>query len=64
LQQILDSFEDTEFWYAENIPGNFRTTVPRKDEKWWLQVRCVTGRTWTKILGDQIFFFIHKLFFN
>lgn len=50
LQEILDTFEDTEFWYAENIPGNstrspraasFRKIVPRKDEKWWLPVPCV-----------------------
>ncbi|KAJ1408627.1 PRONE domain [Sesbania bispinosa] len=38
LIEILDSFEDTEFWYAENIPGNsnrsraasFRKIVPRE----------------------------------
>ncbi|XP_057435644.1 rop guanine nucleotide exchange factor 3-like isoform X2 [Lotus japonicus] len=50
LIEILDTFEDTEFWYAENIPGNstrspraasFRKIVPRKDEKWWLPVPCV-----------------------
>ncbi|KAL2330301.1 hypothetical protein Fmac_017882 [Flemingia macrophylla] len=50
LIEILGTFEDTEFWYAENIPGNssrlrggtsFRKVVPRKDEKWWLPVPCV-----------------------
>jgi hypothetical protein len=49
LQEILDSFEDTEFWYAENISASsphlratsFRKIVPRKDEKWWLPVPCV-----------------------
>ena len=49
MQEILDTFQDTEFWYAENIPGNssrlrgasFRTKFPRKDGKWWLPVPCV-----------------------
>ncbi|KAL2958515.1 hypothetical protein AAZX31_18G213700 [Glycine max] len=49
LIEILDTFKDTEFWYAENIPGNssrlrgasFRKNVPRKDDKWWLPVPCV-----------------------
>ncbi|XP_061375207.1 rop guanine nucleotide exchange factor 2-like [Gastrolobium bilobum] len=49
LIEILDTFQDTEFWYAENIPGNstrlraasFRKIVPRKEEKWWLPVPCV-----------------------
>ena len=49
MQEILDTFQDTEFWYAENIPGNssrlrgasFRKNVPRKDDKWWLPVPCV-----------------------
>ncbi|KAK7295085.1 hypothetical protein RJT34_17988 [Clitoria ternatea] len=49
LIEILETFEDTEFWYAENIPGNssplhaasFRRIVQRKDEKWWLPVPCV-----------------------
>ncbi|KAG5040897.1 hypothetical protein JHK85_013373 [Glycine max] len=49
--EILDSFQDTEFWYAEQgtISGNstrsrggsFRRIVQRKDEKWWLPVPCV-----------------------
>ncbi|XP_045793847.1 rop guanine nucleotide exchange factor 3-like isoform X2 [Trifolium pratense] len=49
LIEILDSFEDTEFWYAENISASsprlraasFRKIVTRKDEKWWLPVPCV-----------------------
>ncbi|XP_028239610.1 rop guanine nucleotide exchange factor 2-like isoform X3 [Glycine soja] len=51
LIEILDSFQDTEFWYAEqgSISGNstrsrggsFRRIVQRKDEKWWLPVPCV-----------------------
>ncbi|KAF7844514.1 rop guanine nucleotide exchange factor 3-like [Senna tora] len=51
LIEILDSFQDTEFWYAEqgSISDNsmrsrassFRKIVQRKDEKWWLPVPCV-----------------------
>ncbi|KAE9595519.1 hypothetical protein Lal_00030619 [Lupinus albus] len=51
LLEILESFDDTEFWYAEqgSISGNstrsrggsFRKVVQRKDEKWWLPVPCV-----------------------
>ncbi|XP_027336599.1 rop guanine nucleotide exchange factor 3-like [Abrus precatorius] len=51
LIEILDSFHDTEFWYAEqgSISGNssrsragsFRRIAQRKDEKWWLPVPCV-----------------------
>ena len=48
----MDSFEDTEFWYAEQgsmssnstcsgPSGSFRRIVQRKDEKWWLPVPCV-----------------------
>lgn len=50
-QEILDSFQDTEFWYAEqgSVMGNsmrsrlgsFRKIVQRNDEKWWLPVPCV-----------------------
>ena len=50
-QEILDSFDDSEFWYAEqgSISGNsartraasFRKIAQRKDEKWWLPVPCV-----------------------
>lgn len=55
LQEILDSFEATEFWYAEKgsisnnstRAGSFRKIVQvqpqpqRKEEKWWLPVVCV-----------------------
>ncbi|KAL1328958.1 hypothetical protein HN51_046131 [Arachis hypogaea] len=52
LMEILDSFKDTEFWYAEqgSMSGNSsrsragsfrRVVVQRKDEKWWLPVPCV-----------------------
>ncbi|TXG62879.1 hypothetical protein EZV62_009873 [Acer yangbiense] len=50
LLDILDSFQDTEFWYAENgsmssnstRSGSFRKViVQRKEEKWWLPVPCV-----------------------
>ena len=49
-QEILDSFQDTEFWYAEQgsmssnstRSGSFRRViVQRKDEKWWVPVPCV-----------------------
>ncbi|WVZ17655.1 hypothetical protein V8G54_010637 [Vigna mungo] len=51
LIEILDSFHDTEFWYADqgslsgnstrSRAGSFRRIVQRKDEKWWLPVPCV-----------------------
>ncbi|XP_026409114.1 rop guanine nucleotide exchange factor 3-like isoform X3 [Papaver somniferum] len=51
LQDILDSFRDTEFWYAEQgsmskdantKSGSFRKIVSlRTEEKWWLPVPCV-----------------------
>ncbi|KHN07229.1 Rop guanine nucleotide exchange factor 2 [Glycine soja] len=51
LIEILDSFQDTKFWYAEqgtisrnstrSRGGSFRRIVQRKDEKWWLPVPCV-----------------------
>lgn len=51
LQEILDSFYDTEFWYVEqgshsgdssrSRPSSFRRIAERKDEKWWLPVPCV-----------------------
>ncbi|KAH9610273.1 hypothetical protein KSS87_022576 [Heliosperma pusillum] len=49
LLEILDSFQETEFWYAEqgNTSMNtsrttsFRKVVSRKDEKWWLPVPCI-----------------------
>ncbi|GAB4844486.1 hypothetical protein Ancab_037864 [Ancistrocladus abbreviatus] len=49
LLDILESFQETEFWYMEQ--GNrsmnasratsFRKVVQRKDEKWWLPVPCI-----------------------
>ncbi|KAK6162326.1 hypothetical protein DH2020_002167 [Rehmannia glutinosa] len=54
LLGILDSFQETEFWYAEQgsmsgnstRSGSFRRIVQpqsqRKDEKWWLPVPCVS----------------------
>ncbi|XP_073270974.1 rop guanine nucleotide exchange factor 3-like [Primulina huaijiensis] len=53
LQNTLESFRKTEFWYAEkgSMSGNsthfgsFRKSVQqqaqRKEEKWWLPVPCV-----------------------
>ncbi|XP_021767018.1 rop guanine nucleotide exchange factor 3-like [Chenopodium quinoa] len=49
LMDILDSFEEKEFWYAEqgNASMNssratsFRKVVARKDEKWWLPIPCI-----------------------
>ncbi|KAH9732654.1 Rop guanine nucleotide exchange factor 2 [Citrus sinensis] len=50
LMDILESFQDTEFWYAEQgsmssnstRSGSFRRViVQRKEEKWWLPVPCV-----------------------
>ncbi|GMI66841.1 ROP (rho of plants) guanine nucleotide exchange factor 3 [Hibiscus trionum] len=49
LIEILDSFEDREFWYAEegNLSSNSSRTgsfrrVKRNDEKWWVPVPCVS----------------------
>ncbi|XP_052878395.1 rop guanine nucleotide exchange factor 3-like isoform X2 [Gossypium arboreum] len=49
LIEILDSFQDREFWYAEQGSisanstrmGSFRRVVQRNDEKWWVPVPCV-----------------------
>ncbi|XAR54058.1 hypothetical protein NMG60_11029049 [Bertholletia excelsa] len=51
LIDILESFQDTEFWYAEQgrISGNARCSgsfrrvaqPQRVEEKWWLPVPCV-----------------------
>lgn len=48
MQDILDSFQKTEFWYVEDnkqslsTPSkSFRRVVQRKGEKWWLPVPCV-----------------------
>lgn len=51
LLEILDSFQETEFWYAEHgtvspnstCRGSFRRVIAqRKEEKWWLPVPCVS----------------------
>ncbi|XP_038875284.1 rop guanine nucleotide exchange factor 3-like [Benincasa hispida] len=51
LLDILDSFQDTEFWYAEkgsmssnsnqSKSGSFRRLSLQKEEKWWLPVPCI-----------------------
>ncbi|KAG9441281.1 hypothetical protein H6P81_017135 [Aristolochia fimbriata] len=51
LLEVLDSFEKTEFWYADernlssnaytSATGSFRRVIQRKEEKWWLPVPCV-----------------------
>ncbi|KAG8475130.1 hypothetical protein CXB51_032000 [Gossypium anomalum] len=49
VEEILDSFQDREFWYAEQGSmsanstrmGSFRRVVQRNDEKWWVPVPCV-----------------------
>ncbi|XP_010540285.1 PREDICTED: rop guanine nucleotide exchange factor 3 [Tarenaya hassleriana] len=52
LMETLDSFQNTEFWYAEegslsmkstrSATGSFRkVVVQRKEEKWWLPVPLV-----------------------
>ncbi|KAJ0979578.1 hypothetical protein J5N97_015052 [Dioscorea zingiberensis] len=49
LLEILDSFSDTEFWYAEqgilsadhDGSRSFRRTLNLQEEKWWLPVPCV-----------------------
>ena len=46
MQEILDGFENTEFWYvdqgilAQDADGSssFRRTLHRQEEKWWLPV--------------------------
>ncbi|RWW06095.1 hypothetical protein BHE74_00048877 [Ensete ventricosum] len=46
LQEILDSFSDTEFWYVDqgilapdsDGSASFRRTLHRQEEKWWLPV--------------------------
>ena len=52
-QDILDSFHDTEFWYAEkgsmssnsnsnhSKSASFRRLSLQKEEKWWLPVPCI-----------------------
>ncbi|KAL6128719.1 hypothetical protein ACLB2K_072074 [Fragaria x ananassa] len=54
LIEVLDSFQDTEFWYAEQgsisskstssaaASGSFRRiSVQRSEDKWWVPVPCV-----------------------
>ncbi|CAK7348886.1 unnamed protein product [Dovyalis caffra] len=50
LIEVLDSFKDTEFWYAEQgsmssnstLSGSFRRVIiQRKEEKWWVPVPFV-----------------------
>ncbi|KAJ0673303.1 putative PRONE domain, Rop guanine nucleotide exchange factor [Helianthus annuus] len=50
LQEILDSFQETEFWYDEqgsmsrnSRSGSFRGAPQpqRKEDKWWLPLPCV-----------------------
>ncbi|GKU88146.1 hypothetical protein SLEP1_g2447 [Rubroshorea leprosula] len=49
LIEILDSFQEREFWYAEQgsmsssstRSGSFRRVIHRKEEKWWVPVPCV-----------------------
>lgn len=47
LQEIQDSFVDTEFWYVDqgviapdagSSPSSFRQALQRHEEKWWLPV--------------------------
>ena len=46
MQEILDSFDNTEFWYidqgilAPDADGStsFQRTLQRQEEKWWLPV--------------------------
>ncbi|KAM0949511.1 putative PRONE domain, Rop guanine nucleotide exchange factor [Dioscorea sansibarensis] len=49
LIEILDSFENNEFWYVdeENVSANgdisksCRKVIHRNEEKWWLPIPCV-----------------------
>ncbi|KAA8516359.1 hypothetical protein F0562_016652 [Nyssa sinensis] len=52
LLEILDGFENTEFWYVDqgilapdaDGSSSFRRPLPRQEEKWWLPVpRVPTG---------------------
>lgn len=53
LQEILDSFEETEFWYvdqgimahesaADDGSSSFRKSFQRQEDKWWLPVPRVS----------------------
>ncbi|KAI4303371.1 hypothetical protein MLD38_039012 [Melastoma candidum] len=63
LLETLDSFQDTEFWYAEHgsMSGNStrwgsfrRVVIQRKDEKWWLPVPCVNPGGLSEKLRKQL----------
>lgn len=55
VQEILDSFHEAEFWYADAgtrsfasvtstssaMSSSFRKSMHRNEEKWWLPVPCV-----------------------
>ncbi|XP_043716049.1 rop guanine nucleotide exchange factor 3-like [Telopea speciosissima] len=49
LLEILDSFQNQEFWYAEQgklganeiHSASFRRIIHRQEDKWWLPVPCV-----------------------
>ncbi|KAM7526404.1 hypothetical protein LguiA_016306 [Lonicera macranthoides] len=51
LLEILDSFDQTEFWYVEqgivakeaDGSSSFRKLLPRQEEKWWLPVPRVAN---------------------
>lgn len=46
MQEILDSFTDTEFWYVDqgvietenDGSASFRKAIQRQEDKWWLPV--------------------------
>lgn len=46
MQEILDGFDDTEFWYVDqgiiapdaDGSSSFRRVLQRQEEKWWLPV--------------------------
>lgn len=50
MQEILDSFQKAEFWYADagtrsfgsvTSSSSFRRSTHRNEDKWWLPVPCV-----------------------
>ncbi|XP_010241894.1 PREDICTED: rop guanine nucleotide exchange factor 3-like [Nelumbo nucifera] len=49
LLDILESFQEAEFWYVDqgNLPlitnpsGSFQSVIHQKKDKWWLPVPCV-----------------------
>lgn len=65
LMEALDSFQNTEFWYAEegslsmksarSATGSFRKViVQRKEEKWWLPVPLVPPEGLSDIARKQL----------